>query len=71
MQIRLQWSINRNVPSSNGIKNLRGCGFQTEGLHSVDDNERWESVGFCKHACLKNSYIHKKIYTTTTSKKEM
>ena len=25
--IGLQWSINRNVPSSNGIDCLRGCGF--------------------------------------------
>ena len=52
MQIGLQWSINRNVPSSNGIKNLRGCGSQTQGLNSVDDNERWDIVGFCKNACM-------------------
>ena len=52
MQIRLQWSINRKVPSSNGIKNLRVCGFQTQGLDSVYDNERWDSVGFCKNACM-------------------
>ena len=52
MQIGLQWSINRNVPSSNGIKNLRGCVFQTQGLDSVDDNERWDSIGFCKNACM-------------------
>ena len=42
----LQWSINRNVPSSKGFKSRRGCGFQTQGLDSVDDNERWNSVGF-------------------------
>ena len=40
-------------PSSNGIKNRRGCGFQTHGLDSVEDNERWDSVGFCK-----NAYMH-------------
>ena len=51
-QIGLQWSINRNVPSSNGIKNLRGCVFQTQGLDSVDDNERRDSIGFCKNACM-------------------
>ena len=22
------------------------------GLDSVDDNERWDSVGFCKNACM-------------------
>ena len=27
--IRLQWSINRNVPSCSGIESRRGCGFQT------------------------------------------
>ena len=52
-KIGLQWSvlINRNVPSSNGIKSQRECGFQTQGLDSVD-NERWDSVGFCKNACM-------------------
>ena len=34
MQIGLQWSINRNIPSSNGIKNLKGCVFLTRGLDS-------------------------------------
>ena len=43
----MQWNINSNVPSSNGIESLRGCGFLTQGLDSVDDNERWDSVGFC------------------------
>ena len=38
--IGLQWSINRNIPSSKRLKNRRGCGFQTRGLDSVDDNER-------------------------------
>ena len=44
--IGLQWSINRNVPSCNGIESRSGCGFQTLGL--VDDNERWNCVGFRK-----------------------
>ena len=48
----MQWNINSNIPSSNGIKSLRGCGFQTQGLDSVDDNERWDIVGFCKNACM-------------------
>ena len=39
-KIGLQWSINRNVPSSERFKSQRGCGFQTQGLDSVDDNER-------------------------------
>ena len=31
----------------------RGCGFQTQGLDSVDDNESWDCVGFCKMlACM-------------------
>ena len=34
------------------FKSRRGCGFQTQGLDSVDDNERWDSVGFCKNACM-------------------
>ena len=45
-------SINSNVPSSKGFKNRRGCGFQTRGLDSVDDNERWDCVGFCKNSCM-------------------
>ena len=48
----MQWNINRNVPSSYWIKNRKGCGFQTQGLDSADDNERWDSVGFCKNACI-------------------
>ena len=51
-KIGLQWSINRNVPSSERFKSQRGCGFQTQGLDSADDNERWDSVGFCKNACI-------------------
>ena len=51
-KIGLQWSIHRNVPSSCGIESRRGCGFQTQGLDSVDDNERWNFVEFCLHACL-------------------
>ena len=47
----LQWNINRNVLSSNGIKSLRVCGFQTHRLDSVDD-ERWDTVGFCINACM-------------------
>ena len=34
------------------FKSRRGCGFQTQGLDSVDDNERWDCVGFCKNACM-------------------
>ena len=26
--------------------------LQTEGLDSVDDNERWDYFGFCKNACM-------------------
>ena len=48
----MQWSIHRNVPSSYGIESRRGCGFQTQGLDSVDDNERWNFVEFCLHACF-------------------
>ena len=51
-KIGLQWSINRNVPSSERFKSRRGCVFQTQGLDSVDDNERWDIVGFCKNACM-------------------
>ena len=51
-KIGLQWSINRNVPSSERFKSRRGCVFQTQGLDSVDDNERWDCVGFCKNACI-------------------
>ena len=43
---------NRNVPSSERFKSRRGCGFQTQGLDSVDDNESWDCVGFCKNACM-------------------
>ena len=46
-------SINRNVPSSERFKNRRGCGFQTQGLDSVDDYERLDIVVFCK-----NAYMH-------------
>ena len=42
----------RNVPSSKKLKSRRGCGFQTRGLDSVDDNERWDYFGFCKNACM-------------------
>ena len=48
----LQWNINRNLPSNYWIKSRRGCGFQTHGLYSVDDNERWDSVGLCRKACM-------------------
>ena len=51
-KIGLQLSINRNIPSSKGFKSRRVCGFQTQGLDSVDDNERWYIVGFCKNACM-------------------
>ena len=51
-KIGLQWSINRKIPSSKRFKSRRGCGFQTQGLDSVDDNERWDIVGFCKNACM-------------------
>ena len=44
MQIGLQWSINRSIPYNNGIKNLRGCVFQTQGLVSVDDKTVLDSV---------------------------
>ena len=45
-------SINRKIPSSKRFKSRRGCGFQTQGLDSVDDYERWDIVGFCKNACM-------------------
>ena len=32
------------IPSSERFKSRRGCGFQTQGLDSVDDNERWEKL---------------------------
>ena len=51
-KIGLQWSISRKIPSSKRFKSRRGCGFQTQGLDSVDDNERWDIVGFCKNACM-------------------
>ena len=51
-KIGLQWSINRKIPSSKRFKSRRGCGFQTQGLDSADDNERWDIVGFCKNACM-------------------
>ena len=51
-KIGLQWSINRNVPSSERFKSRRGCGFQTQGLDLVDDNESWYCVGFCRNACM-------------------
>ena len=28
------------------------CGFHTQGLDSIYDNERWDSVRFCKNACM-------------------
>ena len=40
------------IPSSERFKSQRGCGFQTQGLDSVDDNENWDSVGFGKNACM-------------------
>ena len=52
IQIGLQWSINRNVPSSKRFKSQRGRGFQTHGLDSVEDNVRWDRVGFCENACM-------------------
>ena len=51
-KIRLQWNINRNVPSTDGIKSRKGCGFQTHEVDSADNNERCESVEFCKNACM-------------------
>ena len=52
-KIRLQWNINRNVPSTDGIKSQKGCGFQTHEVDSADNNEMCESVGFCKNvACM-------------------
>ena len=51
-KIGLQWSINRNVPSSESFKSRRGCGLQTQGLDLADDNGRWDSIGFCKNACM-------------------
>ena len=52
VKLSLQWSINRNVSSSKRFKSRRGCGFQTRGLDSVGDNEKWDCVGFCKNACM-------------------
>ena len=43
--IGLQWSINRKIPSSKRFKSRRGCGFQTQGLDSVDD---YACLGTCK-----------------------
>ena len=40
----MQWNINSNIPSSNGIKSLRGCGFQTQGLDSVEGGTLLDSV---------------------------
>ena len=51
-KIGLQWSINRKIPSSERFKSRRGCGFQTQGLDSVDDYENWDSIGFCNNACM-------------------
>ena len=39
-KIRLQWNINRNVPSTDGIKIRKGCGFQTHEVDSADNNEK-------------------------------
>ena len=36
--IWLQWNINRNAPSSKGIKSRKGCGFQIHEVDSADDN---------------------------------
>ena len=52
VKLGCKWSINRKIPSSKRFKSRRGCGFQTQGLDSADDNERWDSVGFCKNACI-------------------
>ena len=35
------------------FKSRRECRFQTQGLDSAGDNERWDIVGFCK-----NAYMH-------------
>ena len=51
-EIRLHWHMSRNIPSSNGIKSLKGCGFQTLKGNSFDANERWESIGLRKNACM-------------------
>ena len=54
--IGLQWSINgvliETFPFCSGIENRRGCGLHTRGSDSVDDNERWNCVGYCKNACM-------------------
>ena len=46
-KIRLQWNINRNVPSTDGTKSRKGCGFQTHEVDSNDNNERCESKNVC------------------------
>ena len=55
--IWLQWSINgvqiETFPSCSVIESRRGCGFQTRGCDSVDDNEQWNCVGYRKNlACM-------------------
>ena len=42
----------KTVPSTDGIKSRKGCGFQTHEVDSADDNERCESAGFCKNVCM-------------------
>ena len=64
--VRFEWNINRNVPSTDGIKSQKGCGFQTHEVDSTDDNKRCESAGFCKcenvgcsiflSLCVQNEY---------------
>ena len=53
-KIGLQWSIHRNVPSSNGIESRTGCGFQAQGLDSLDVDERWNFLDSIKKmlACM-------------------
>ena len=51
-KIRLQWNINKNVTSTDGIKSRMGCGFQTHEVDSADNNERCESVEFCTNVCM-------------------
>ena len=51
-KIGLQWSINRNVPSSDSRVEGGVASKLGRGLDSVYDNERWDCVGFCKNACM-------------------
>ena len=48
----VKWGCNGVLIETFPLVKGRECGFQTQGLDSVDDNESWDSVGFCKNACM-------------------